>query len=105
MRPQDLKTILLPFRLGTFASEADESKQGWFFSLVLMDRVFKSGDYLGTLLRISQSTSTPPSFFSWNQPAVGVIATPSCPWPKNGFTLFAWVCVESYSQTGTRLPL
>ena len=67
--------------------------------------VFRSGDYLGTLLRISQSSTSPPSFFSWNQPAVGIVATPSCAWPKNGFTLFAWVCVESFSQSGSRVPL
>ena len=67
--------------------------------------VFRSGDYLGTLLRISQSSTSPPSFFSWNQPATGIVAMPPGAWPKNGFAFFAWVCVESFSQAGSRVPL
>ena len=75
----------------------------WFAWLTCS--VFRSGDYLGTLLRISQSSTSPPSFFSWNQPATGIVATPTSAWPKNGFAFFAWVCVESFAQSGSRVPL
>ena len=49
VRPQDLKTMLLPFRLGTFATEEDEAKEG----------LFQSADYLATLLRIAQAPRAP----------------------------------------------
>lgn len=35
VRPQDLKTILLPFRLGTFANENEEQQEGYGLILLL----------------------------------------------------------------------
>ena len=95
VRPQDLKTMLLPFRLGTFTSEEDETKEG----------LFQSADYLATLLRIAQAPRAPPSFFSWTEPSSGVTAYPTVAWSKSGYTLFCWVRIENFASGGSLLPL
>ena len=87
--------MLLPFRLGTFASEEEESKEG----------LFQSADYLSTLLRIAQAPKAPPSFFSWTEPSTGVTAYPSAAWSKSGYTVFFWVRIENFAAERSLLPL
>ena len=87
--------MLLPFRLGTFASEEEESKEG----------LFQSADYLGTLLRIAQAPKAPPSFFSWTAPSTGVTAYPSAAWAKSGYTVVFGVRIESFATESSLLPL
>ena len=71
----------------------------------MISSVFRSGDYLSTLLRIAQPANAPPSFFSWNEPAGGLIASPTCGWPKYGYTLFCWIRVESFPRNSSSLPV
>lgn len=97
--------MLLPFRLGTFANESEEQKEGYIFKTIFMDSVFRSSDYLSTLLRIAQSTENPPSFFSWSEPAGGLFVYPSQTWPKNGFTMFGWIRFENYPSPTSLLPM
>lgn len=70
-----------------------------------MCSVFRSGDYLSTLLRIAQPANAPPSFFSWNEPAAGLSTTISSGWPKSGYTVFCWMRVESFPSGESALPV
>ena len=67
--------------------------------------VFRSSDYLDTLLRIAKPSNSPPSFFSWNEPAGGLSASPSGGWIKNGYTVFCWMHVEAFPKGESRLPV
>ena len=75
------------------------------FYVLFMYRVFRSSDYLSTLLRIAHSHSKPPSFFSWSEPAGGLYTYPSQSWPKNGFTAFCWIRIENYPSETADLPM
>ena len=97
--------MLLPFRLGTFANESEEQQEGYMSWLFIIHSVFRSSDYLSTLLRIAQTPENPPSFFSWSEPAGGLFCYPSQSWPKNGFTMFGWIRFESYPSNSSSLPM
>ena len=71
----------------------------------LTSSVFRSSDYLDTLLRIAKPSNSPPSFFSWNEPAGGLSASPSGGWIKNGYTVFCWMRVEAFPKGESRLPV
>ena len=75
------------------------------FDSSFITSVFRSSDYLSTLLRIAQTSKKPPSFFSWSEPAGGLSAWPTQSWPKNGFCVFGWICFESYPSESADIPM
>lgn len=79
--------------------------QSHSFPHFLTYRVFRSSDYLDTLLRIAKPSNSPPSFFSWNEPAGGLSASPGGGWIKNGYTVFCWIRVEAFPKGESRLPV
>ncbi|KAK8798674.1 hypothetical protein WA158_007758 [Blastocystis sp. Blastoise] len=95
VRTNDLRAILLPFRLGAFATEEEEQQQG----------SFRSVEYLGTLLKIANAPLNPPAFFSWSEPATGLQLPPTPTWPKNGYGFICWLRIEAYPVGTSMLPI
>lgn len=82
-----------------------KNKRKGIFGIAVLHSVFRSSDYLSTLLRIAQTSKKPPSFFSWSEPAGGLYCYPTQSWPKNGFTMFGWIRFENYPSDSADLPM